>query len=546
MKKIKNISFCVILALSFVAGVFSSCKEDADLELPRLFRPINFNVETNKTVATITWAKVDDAVSYTLQLSTDSVNYDANLELDTTITELSFVKELAGETKYYARLYANASDSTKNSKYNILSFKTPAENIFTGFGANINTGKLHSAYMTDAHTLTIKWVPAANVTHLILTSADEATRDSLVISGAEGLAGEKVVASLTNSKWSVKIFNNKILRGTTTGIVEGDVILAATDDLPTAITNATDGQVLLLAKGAVYQMGSATYRLGKNIKVRGLSVVDRPVLAMTSGTPTSTSSMLGFVDGSLIHYVKFENVDFTGYCDNNNASTKVGYLFNNNVLTNVKNLTFTNCNLHNFGNTPMRVQAAKNQVIDTLSFNGCTIYDVGFSSTYAIVNSNSADFINNINFNYCTIYNFKGSLVLRQNQSFNAINITNCTINQGMQDTGSIRFLIDANTATVSGTGITIKNCIIGQTGSVEKGAAGIRTTGAVNISTTYCTTDYFDETLVGGVAFSVKDKMTLFSGKSTDLWNSSTTGDFSLKATTFAGKGTIGDLRWY
>lgn len=546
MKKIKNISFCVILALSFVAGVFSSCKEDADLELPRLFRPINFNVETNKTVATITWAKVDDAVSYTLQLSTDSVNYDANLELDTTITELSFVKELAGETKYFARLYANASDSTKNSKYNILSFKTPAENIFAGFGTNINTGKLYSAYMTDAHTLTIKWVPAANVTHLILTSADEATRDSLVISGAEALAGEKVVASLTNSKWSVKIFNNKILRGTTTGIVEGDVILAATDDLPTAITNATDGQVLLLAKGAVYQMGSATYRLGKNIKVRGLSVVDRPVLAMTSGTPTSTSSMLGFVDGSLIDYVKFENVDFTGYCDNNNASTKVGYLFNNNVLTNVKNLTFTNCNLHNFGNTPMRVQAAKNQVIDTLSFNGCTIYDVGFSSTYAIVNSNSADFINNINFTYCTIYNFKGSLILRQNQSFNAINISNCTINQGMQDTGSTRFLIDANTATVSGTGITIKNCIIGQTGSVEKGAAGIRTTGAVNISTTYCTTDYFDETLVGGAAFSVKDKMTLFSGKSTDLWNSPTTGDFSLKATTFAGKGTIGDLRWY
>ena len=97
MKKIKNISFCVILALSFVAGVFSSCKENADLELPRLFRPINFNVETNKTVATITWAKVDDAVSYTLQLSTDSVNYDANLELDTTITDLSFVKELAGK-----------------------------------------------------------------------------------------------------------------------------------------------------------------------------------------------------------------------------------------------------------------------------------------------------------------------------------------------------------------------------------------------------------------------------------------------------------------
>ena len=545
MKKNKNISMGIILVFCFALGI-TSCKEDSDLELPRLFRPINFNVETNKTVATITWAKVDDAVSYTLQLSTDSVNYDANIVLDTTLTELSFVKELAGETNYYARLYANASDAAKNSKYNSLSFKTPAENIFTGYGTDINTGKLYSAYMTDVHTLTIKWVPAANVTHLILTSADEATRDSLVISGSEALAGEKVVSSLDNSKWSVKIYNNKILRGTTTGIIEGDVIVAATDDLPTAITNAIDGQVLLLAKGALYQMGSATFRLGKNVKVRGLSANNRPVLAMTSGTPTTTSSMLGFVDGSLIDYVKFENIDFTGYCDNSNSATKIGYLFNNNVLTTVKNLTFTNCNLHNFGNTPMRVQASKNQVIDTLSFNGCTIFDVGFSSTYAIVNSNSADFINNINFSYCTIYNFKGSLVLRQNQSFNAINITNCTINQGMQDTGSTRFLIDANTATVNGTGVTIKNCILGQTGSVEKGAAGIRTTGTVSISTTYCTKDYFDETLVGGAAFSVKDKMTLFSGNSTDLWNAPTTGDFTLKASAFAGKGTVGDLRWY
>ena len=545
MKKIKNISIGLVLTFCFTV-LATSCKENADLELPRLFRPINFNVETNKTVATITWAKVENAVSYTLQLSTDSLNYEANMVLDTTLTDLSFVKELAGETNYYARLYANAADSTMNSKYNSLSFKTPAENIFTGYGTDINTGKLYSAYMTDVHTMTIKWVPAANVTHLILTSADGQTRDSLVISGAEALAGEKVVGSLANSKWSVKIYNNKILRGTTSGIVEGDVILSATDDLPTAITNATDGQVLLLAKGALYQMGSATYRLGKNIKVRGLSADNRPVLAMTSGTPTSTSSMLGFVDGSLIDYVKFENIDFTGYCDNSNSATKIGYLFNNNVLTTVKNLSFTNCNLHNFGNTPMRVQSAKNQVIDTLSFNGCTIFDVGFSSTYAVVNSNSADFINNINFSYCTIYNFKGSLVLRQNQSFNAINITNCTINQGMQDTGSTRFLIDANTATVNGTGVTIKNCILGQTGSVEKGAAGIRTTGTVSISTTYCTSDYYDETLVGGAAFSVKDKMTLFSGKSTDLWNSPASGDFSLKATSFAGKGTIGDLRWY
>ena len=86
-------------------------------------------------------------------------------------------------------------------------------------------------------------------------------------------------------------------------------------------------------------------------------------------------------------------------------------------MTTVSKLSFANCNMHNFGNTPMRVQGTKNQVIDSLSINGCIINDIGFSSTYAIVNSNSADLINAIEITNSTIYNFKGSLVLRTGQT---------------------------------------------------------------------------------------------------------------------------------
>jgi hypothetical protein len=265
--------------------------------------------------------------------------------------------------------------------------------------------------------------------------------------------------------------------------------------------------------------------------------------------PTSSSSMLGFVDQSLLDYVKFENIDFTGYCDNSNVSTKIGYLFNNNLMTTVKNLSFTNCNLHNFGNTTMRVQASKNQVIDTLSFNGCVINEIGYSSTYAIVNSNSADFINNINFKNCTVYNFKGSLVLRTAQTLKSINITNCTINQGMQDPGSARYLIDLNTAAFVGTGgVTIKNCILGSSGAAL-GANGMRyATGTpVSITGSYFTSDYVDTSIPPGTtSTSIKGNMTAYSGASTSLWNGPTTGDFTLKDKTFVGKGTTGDLRWY
>ena len=542
-------------AIVFAFGAFTSCKDNIDLlSLPHLFRPVNFSASVNKTIATITWAAVDSATSYRLQVSTDSL-FGTRL-IDTTTTKLSYVKELAGETKFFARIRSNAMDTTKNSKYNnkfsdgTYSFKTPKENLFLGYGTSTNTGALSSAYMTDVNTLDVKWTPGSNVTHLIIKSADGSKKDSVLVSGAESVAGEKIVAGLVNSTWSVKIYNKTILRGTTSGVVEGDIILPAGGDLVGALNNATAGQVIVLAKGAIFSMGTATYRFGKDVKVRGLSASNRPVLCMTSGA-TTTSSALGFVDGSVMNYVKFENIDFTGYCDNVSTNTKIGYLFNNSVLTTVKSLSFTNCNLHNYGNTPMRLQGGKNQVIDSLSFNGCVINDIGFASTYAVVNSNSADLFNNVNFSYCTVYNFKGSLILRTGQTMSSINVSNCTINQGMQDPGSARYLMDLNTAVFkANSGVTIKNCIFGSSGGAL-GANGLRyTTGTVITNTgSYYTSDYVDDPIplpVGVASSSIKTPMTFYSGASTSLWNSPVNGIFTLKDASFKGKGVAGDLRWY
>ena len=138
MKNIKYISKISIIVLTCFVGLFSSCKQDEpEMEMPYLFRPINFNAELNKTIATISWAKVDSAISYTFQLSEDSL-FNTIL-VDTVTNQLSYIKELAGETMFFARVRANASDTTKNSKFNAkLSFKTPKENLFQGFGTSNN------------------------------------------------------------------------------------------------------------------------------------------------------------------------------------------------------------------------------------------------------------------------------------------------------------------------------------------------------------------------------------------------------------------------
>jgi hypothetical protein len=531
---LKKIAYIICL---FAAFFSSSCNDIYDevtsLKTDRLFSPVNFNIALNKTQVTFTWAAADSAVSYTLQVSKDSLNYSTPV-LDTTITKLSYVQEFAGATQFYARIRSNSSNNTKASTFNNkLSFKTPAENLFSSY----------STIMTGMNQVTANWTPGANVNHLVLTASDK-TMQTVQLTANDIAAGSKTITSLSNSTYKVQIYNSDIVRGEVPIVVEGDVYLPAGGNLLAAITAASPGQVIILEPGALYLMGSATYKLSKDIKIRGLLPTNLPILAMT-GSASTTMSMLGFVDSSVINSVAFENIDFSGYCDNNSAAVKIGYLFNNNVLTTVSSLYFKNCKLRNFGNTPMRLQGNKNQVIDILSFNNCTIYDIGFASTYAIVNTNSNDHVNNINFNNCTVYNFKGPIVLQTGAyTIGSVNVTNCVFNQTTQDAGN-RFEFDLNGLTVTN-GIKIKDSVFGSSGI---STSGIRTSGTKTITGCYYTSDYKDEFLVGTTpptSYTFKDKMTSYSGASTDLWNAPTTGDFTLKDSAFKGKGVAGDLRWY
>jgi len=547
-----------VFTLIGALGVLNSCVDEQELKsLPYLFRPINFTATSNSSSTVFSWAKVDSATTYTLEVGLDSANFIVPA-FSVTLTGLNYTREYDGvtflaNTSYFARLKANASDASKNSKFNAIPFKSAKENLFGGFGIKNNTGNIYSAYMTAPNTLDIKWKPNSNATHLILTGA---VRDSVVITPAEAVAGEKVVSGLANSVWSVGIFNGVKQRGSTSGVIEGDVIISTPGDISAAITSATSGQVILLIGGQNYTIGNAEYKFSKNVKIRSTSAVNRSVVSMTTlvGTaPTSTSAMMSVVASSAIDSLVFENIDFSGYCDNNTASTKIGYLFSNKVACTVGNIKFTNCNIHNLGNTPMRLSGAVNQVISNLTYNGCIINEIGFGSTYAIVNSNSADYISNINFLNSTVYNFKGSLVLRTGATLstagytlNSIIVSNCTINQGMQDGGSSRYLFDLNLSVFpSNGGVTIKNSIFGQSGGAL-GANGFRATVVPVITGSYFTSDYVDDpNPVGLTSTSIKSKLTSYSGASTSLWNNPVSGDFSLKDTSFAGKGTVGDLRW-
>jgi hypothetical protein len=185
-----------------------------------------------------------------------------------------------------------------------------------------------------------------------------------------------------------------------------------------------------------------------------------------------------------------------------------------------------------------------------LNYSGCLIYESGFSSGYGLVNiSKSADYIDNININNSTLYDFSYPVItIAQTAatSMNSVIISNCTFNQTTQNVAATRVLFNFDYMNIAN-GVTIKNCIFGSSGSTT---ASLKVTdsntAAPTITGCYYTSDYVDETLVATLSYSIKSSMTSYSGPSTSLWNGPTTGDFTLKDTSFKGKGVAGDLRYY
>lgn len=533
MKKEFNIyKFLLLFGVICISGLFTSCDDDDDTSngLPRLFSPVNLNVETKGVVATITWARSEGAVSYTIEISQDSLAFN-NIILSETTESLFYVAELAQSTQYSVRVKANAENESMNSLFNDNTvFKTSAENLFNGYTNN----------MTAKGTISLNWLPESNVTKIVCTPSDGSNPHTFEINNEAKENGSMVCSNLPNSKYTVELYNGENSRGKITLIVEGDIFLKSGDSLQDALNSAEAGNVIVLESGTVFTVGKNTFRFDKNIKIMGYAEGEKAVLSMTADVSSGTS-MFGFVDGSEFDYVKFENLRITGYAENNNESgTKIAYLFNNNTVTKVTDLSFTNCDIIHYGNTPFRLQGNKSQVIGNLTIDGCIITDIGFGSTYAIVNINSTDFFNNIIFRNSTIYNFKGAFIMRQKESVNSILVENCTINQGMLDEASVRFLIDCNTADVKA-GITLKNCLLGSSGK----AAGVRPDDKyTEISGNYYTSDYVDETPVGEKSYSIKGKSTSYNGSSTDLWTDPVNGNFRFKDSAFAGKSS-GDQRW-
>jgi hypothetical protein len=237
--------------------------------------------------------------------------------------------------------------------------------------------------------------------------------------------------------------------------------------------------------------------------------------------------------------IKFENVNLTGYEYINgveNTLNKRAYIFNQSLASTTSEVTFENCIIRNFANTPFRIQSANAITVDKVLVNNCVVYDISAAQTYAFINvSVATGKVNNIEITNSTFYNVRIGLILHSAAASLTVKVTDCTINDISDNT---RALIDYNLQTV-GT-FTFTSNIVGKVKTTDNTARGIRIAGAsVSVpSSTYVTTDYVTfNNPIGGVS--------AYAGLSTDLFLNPASGNFSFKDGAFAGKSASGDPRW-
>ncbi|WEK20281.1 MAG: DUF5123 domain-containing protein [Candidatus Pedobacter colombiensis] len=523
---IKNIKIGVFFLLAVFS--LSSCKDDvmseiSTLNVDRAFSPTGLSTTiVNKTGVKLTWKAVINATSYTVEVSQ---NADFSGTPFKTISNITFdqvpytVTDLGGNTQYYVRVKA-VGDGITDSKWVTAAVKTEAEQIFQDIAA----GKLTS------RSVTLNWPAGQNATSLTITPGNIVH----AVTAAEIAAGEVVISGLTPKvTYTATLLLNSAVRGTKVFTTPAElptgadvVYVAATDDLAGMIQAATKSTRFVILEGTKYNSdGGITLPGGIDISIIGEVAATKPIVSINLITLPTT--------GGKLH---FENVDVTGYANGNETTAQRAYLINQSNATTMDEVSFENCNIHHFTNSPLRLQTTSIMTINKVIVNNCIVDDIGANgSSYAFINSNvQYGKINNITITNSTFSSLGYGLIIHSSAPSLSVTIENNTFYNVVGDT---RYLIDYNAQTITN-GFSFKNNIVGKTLSPLATGRGIRSATVPTVANNYKTSDAI---FAGNAIPSIID----YAGPSSSLFVAPDSKNFKIKDDGFAGKSTAGDPRW-
>ncbi|MDX8338929.1 DUF5123 domain-containing protein [Draconibacterium sp. IB214405] len=526
MKKIfRNIGILLGIVALFA---INACEDDItplveELEFDRVFTPLELEAKiSNQTIVTLTWGSNKNVQAYELEISDDSLDFASIIHTATVLPdEVPYVYELpAGNSQYSARV-KGTNDSIADSKWVVRAFKSLPENIFANY----------EIAMTGLNSADVSWTPGKAVTSLSFVSTEgEVSYD---ISADEQAAGMKSVTDLPNGDYEVNILNGNKSRGTQTYTMEGDVFVAAGEDLATAISAAESGDVLILAAGAEFGF-VGDMMLEKAIKIKGLDG-DIPVIYATEG------DRMFYIGANILptEEIVFENLFMNGFTNMDASQGQIRGVFDmESEACNIGAVKFIGCKMYYMGRQIMRLRGGSDQTIGEFLVDDCIIHNLGKSSgSYGVfcateTNTNATV----VKITNSTIDSLKCHFIRYDDPvACESIIVENCTFNKTPFSSG--RYLMDIRNAVIT-SGVEVTNCIFGNTSyGDEPSITGIRAPEDVLITITnsYATTDFVNS------SYSIVDLLIPLGVSSDALWKDTENGDFS-----FAYDAVdAGDPRW-
>lgn len=238
--KVVNIIIC---SLACLMTCLTSCKEEtpvvSDMFKPKLVSGYPEVVDLNQVK--LIWYKVNNAVSYTIQISFDE--YFQEIYYEETVTGLSYVTpDLPYASNVYIRMRTNAQNEVNNSIWYEFSVTTEERDIEPVLNevdeTLIREDNVTISWMVDpvnfpVDSISVEKLDEINgneVVQQIMLTEEESVLGSYTITDLEKATDYKI--TLCNSKVESlfdKPYNSVTFR--TAGAEEGDIIITAGQDL---------------------------------------------------------------------------------------------------------------------------------------------------------------------------------------------------------------------------------------------------------------------------------------------------------------------------
>lgn len=497
----------------------SACEDydfPVDKSYDKTFRPPSFKAEAIRaTSVRLEWDPIYDAAQYVLELSQDSLVFDNPVQYELPLAQDSItLRDLYSATRYSARIRALGREGKPDSEFNVLTFATLGEQIFTevvpGFDDESNSNYLD-----------LSWLEGSMVTHIEVLAVDAEPVVYALDEAAIESASFRLEDLAAATEYTIGIYRDANRRGwyeysSFPAYPDGARFVEDGEDLAALLTGATEEQlVLVLEAGAVFDIGELQLSSAiDRLEILANPTQAKPVLQTTRIQNNNASAWV------------FRNLEITG---------NVGKFFmDERNTTPLAEVLMDGCYIHSYRGV-LRLDGNDNHTqINSITINNSVLENI---ADYGVVNGgrNGGYRIEALVLSNSTI-NGVQSRVFDIRRDGGLYRIENCTFYNAVGNNREVLFTENGSAA------LEVKNTIFGKMFDQGEDVVVRSTNQSLAgdfVFNSYALSDFVisENHPFAGIA--------LYPKASVDVFADPENGDFSIIDNAFTGRVDAGDPRW-